>query len=287
MYMRNLVILFFAMALLASCKPSTGKLPSGYEYIMHTKGTEEKVQAGDVVYFQYSMSNEDSVVVSSYSAPEAPSLTVPDAQMLAGQPNPIVEALMLMGKGDSLTIIVPLDTVPQKPMGFENEKFLYYSVSIKDVRKKKDLDAAVAKVEAGVKADLEAYKKGTIKDLKTTASGLKYIIHEQGKGKVPTAGNVVSVDYYGALVSDGKMFDSSFSRGSAYTLQIGVGQVIPGWDEGIMLLPEGTKATIFIPANLGYGEQGSPPVIPANADLVFYLDLKKVTEAPASPMPMQ
>jgi len=287
MYMRNLVILFFAMTLLASCKPSTGTLPSKYEYIMHTKGTGEKVQAGDLVFFQYSMRNEDSVVVSSYSAPETPSVTVPDAQMLAGQPNPIIEAILLMGKGDSLTIIVPLDTVPQKPMGFENEKFLYYSLSIKDVRKKKELDAAVSKIEKIVKSDLKAYNDGSIKNLKTTPSGLKYIIHEEGKGMRPDSSNLVSVEYYGALVSDGTPFDNSYSRGTPYQLMIGVGQVIPGWDEGIMMLPVGTKATLFIPSKLAYGEAGSPPVIPANADLVFYIDIKKAEKATMPPMPMQ
>ena len=105
---------------------------------------------------------------------------------------------------------------------------------------------------------------------------MKYVIHEEGTGAKAEAGKTVSVNYFGALISDGTRFDDSFSRGDEFSFPLGAGQVIPGWDEGIALLKEGSKASFFIPYTLAYGEAGSPPVIPAKADLMFYVELNKV-----------
>ena len=84
----------------------------------------------------------------------------------------------------------------------------------------------------------------------------------------------VSVNYYGAL-TDGTVFDNSFERGAPLVFPVGVGQVISGWDEGLMLLNEGSKATFFIPANLGYGENATGS-IPANSELIFYVELDEL-----------
>jgi FKBP-type peptidyl-prolyl cis-trans isomerase len=73
------------------------------------------------------------------------------------------------------------------------------------------------------------------------------------------------------------MFDNSFQRGQTFPFTLGQNQVIKGWDEGIALLNKGAKAFLFIPGALGYGEAGSPPVIPANAELVFYVELDDFT----------
>ena len=76
------------------------------------------------------------------------------------------------------------------------------------------------------------------------------------------------------MLKDGNIFDQSYERGQPIDFPLGVGQVIKGWDEGIGLLKPGGKATLIIPASLGYGEAGSPPVIPENAELVFYVELQ-------------
>jgi FKBP-type peptidyl-prolyl cis-trans isomerase len=104
---------------------------------------------------------------------------------------------------------------------------------------------------------------------------LRYIIHEQGDGPLPMVEEPVAVHYYGMLDADAKMFDTSFKVGQPYRFPLGVGQVIQGWDEGLLLLPKGTKATLLIPAALAYGAAGSPPMIPENADLIFYVELEK------------
>ena len=84
----------------------------------------------------------------------------------------------------------------------------------------------------------------------------------------------IQAQYYGTL-TDGSMFDNSFQRGTPFRFAVGTGQVIKGWDEGFALLPEGSKATFFIPASLGYGASDRPK-IPGNSELVFYVEVEKV-----------
>lgn len=110
------------------------------------------------------------------------------------------------------------------------------------------------------------------KDFEVTPSGLRYKIINKGNGDSPTKGNKVKVHYKGMLI-DETVFDSSYKRNQPIEFNVGIGQVIPGWDEGIMLLKKGEKAKFIIPSNLGYGEAGAGGVIPSNATLVFEVEL--------------
>jgi peptidylprolyl isomerase len=117
----------------------------------------------------------------------------------------------------------------------------------------------------------------------TTASGLQYIELGAGSGDSPQPGDIVAVHYRGTL-ADGSEFDSSYSRGQPFTFALGQGMVIPGWDEGIALMKKGGKARLIIPPNLGYGPEGFPPVIPADATLTFEVELVDIQPgAPAAP----
>ncbi len=109
-----------------------------------------------------------------------------------------------------------------------------------------------------------------------TASGLRYKIVQKGSGQKAEAGMQVSVHYEGSLI-DGTVFDSSYKRKEPIDFQVGVGQVISGWDEGICLLNVGDKARFVIPSNLAYGSAGAGGVIPPDATLVFDVELMKVS----------
>jgi len=108
-----------------------------------------------------------------------------------------------------------------------------------------------------------------------TASGLRYQILQKGTGKKATKGAGVSVHYKGQLL-DGTVFDSSYKRKQPIDFNVGLGQVISGWDEGIQLLQVGDKARFVIPSNLAYGAAGAGGVIPPDATLIFDVELMDV-----------
>ncbi len=110
----------------------------------------------------------------------------------------------------------------------------------------------------------------------TTESGLRYTDLECGDGDEAAKGDSVEVHYVGKL-ENGKKFDSSRDRGETLPFQIGAGQLIAGFDEGVIGMKVGGIRELTIPPDLGYGEAGSPPVIPPNATLIFEVELVSIT----------
>lgn len=126
--------------------------------------------------------------------------------------------------------------------------------------------------EAGEKFLAENLKN---ENVKSTASGLQYIVEKEGEGEHPTAEDEVTVHYTGKLL-DGTVFDSSVSRGEPATFPLN--RVIPGWTEGVQLMKEGAKYTFFIPSDLAYGPQGVPNAIPPHSTLIFEVELIKINK---------
>ncbi len=109
----------------------------------------------------------------------------------------------------------------------------------------------------------------------TTPSGLKYVELVEGTGATPKTGQKVTVHYTGTL-ENGTKFDSSRDRDRPFDFQLGVGQVIKGWDEGLSTMKVGGRRKLIIPPELGYGARGAGGVIPPNATLLFDVELLKV-----------
>ena len=132
-------------------------------------------------------------------------------------------------------------------------------------------EARLAAEKAKQEAELEKVAAG----FESTKTGLRYKMIQKGNGAKAESGKNVSVHYEGSLLN-GKVFDSSYKRNSPIDFELGIGQVIPGWDEGISLLQVGDKARFVIPSDLAYGSAGAGGVIPPNATLIFDVELMKV-----------
>ena len=247
---------------------------------------------GDVVLFGMKVYAGDSLLTSTFEQEfDQEFKWMPDEERQKLN-NPVIDAFEMMSEGDSAKILYPIDSMKGNNFGLESGDNLVYLLKMTKVMNADDyaiyaqgrqqkMQAERAKVQAqaeevgtkvdGFLADYKANKFGN--DLLKDESGLEYVIHEKGSGATPKVGEQVTVQYYGVLKSDGSMFDNSFRRGEPFSFKLGVGQVIPGWDKGVALLPKGSKATLFIPYELAYGAAGKPPTIPEKSDLVFYIEV--------------
>jgi len=169
---------------------------------------------------------------------------------------------------DSIEMKDALNSVEIERVGEEAKSF----DAVKSFENFKDSkNVKEAKQNAEHDEQLETISKGFQK----TKSGLRYQIINEGSGPYPKKGQNISVHYKGSLVN-GNVFDSSYKRKEPIEFPVGAGHVIEGWDEGLLLLKEGTKAQFVIPSNLAYGDQEVGGVIPANSILIFDLELMKV-----------
>jgi FKBP-type peptidyl-prolyl cis-trans isomerase len=241
-------------------KQTTMKTASGLEYTIKEKGTGKKPAIGDkvVVHYTGKLLN-DTVFDSSVKRGQPFTFTLGAGQVIKGWD----EAFQLLHVGDKATIkFGPELGYGSQAMGsIPANSTLIFDIELLDV--------------------IEGLKPWDVtgKEVITTASGLKYIMLKENKaGEQVTPGSKASVHYSGYF-TNGKMFDSSVERNQLFTLKVGVGQVIRGWDEGLTLLRKGEKAKLIIPYQLAYGEQGRPPVIPEKSDLIFdveIIDVQKI-----------
>ena len=154
----------------------------------------------------------------------------------------------------------------EKKMSFDEAKQV-----VQDFFTELEANAGAMNEELGKKfLEQNAQQEG----VKVTESGLQYLILKEGNGVKPGPNDAVTVHYTGRLI-DGTVFDSSVERGEPATF--GVGQVIPGWVEGLQLMSEGAAWRLFIPSNLAYGPHGTGPIQP-NSTLIFDVQLIKVNK---------
>ncbi len=258
------------------------RMPDGLEYKIVRHGSGKRNPAlTDHIELNISYRVGDSVMFDSRKMNNNKPVPLP-IQPPKGHGDP-VEVFMKMVVGDSAVIRFPVDSVKQygqmPPWAKPGDEIIYYATleSLKtDAEEKKDNAEKTAKQAAIDEKILQAYfEKNGIKPTKT-ASGLYYTISAEGKGDKINAGKSVSVNYTGMFL-DGKKFDSNtdstFHHMQPFSLEVGKGRVIKGWDEGLQLLKIGSKARFYIPSGLAYGSQDRSPSIPPNSILVFDVEI--------------
>ncbi len=290
---RLLVILSATVVFLACNERAVKTAPiSGYKYIVYDDQPGRMAEVGQYVYFQMDIYDDAGKLLQSYrNQKQMPSIQVADITNPLRAKNPLVDVMGALSLEDSVGILIPKDSIPDLPMEYQYVKNLEYRIKVKDIlteedfqermirqREEEEQRAAsfkerIPEIEDLAAVTLRAYKEGSL-GLEETTGGVKYIIHELGDGDKPQKNWMTTVQYRGMLVSDGSVFDSSFEKGRGYTFRIETGNAIRGWHEAIPNFPVGTKASIFIPSELGYGSRGFPPDIPANAELYFYVEVE-------------
>ena len=271
-----------AFSLLIFCCISCGngykKTESGLQYKLHTRNTGDKPIPGDLITIDLQYSTEkDSVIMSTFGTGQPFVMPLQEPTFKGG----IEEGFAMLSKGDSATFLIPADSIFAKTFGKPLPPFvrkgsmLTFVVKMVDIKTKKQMDAENEKRKMEEQQKLAEYITKNNVTVKPSESGLYYVETLAGTGEQAAKGKTVSVHYTGKLL-DGKVFDSSVQRGQPIKFPLGVGQVIPGWDEGISLMKVGGKATLIIPSRIGYGERGAGGVIPPFAPLVFDVELVAV-----------
>lgn len=244
-------------------------------------------KTGDFLEVHLNIAVEDSIVFDTRTAMNGE--PVPLVLQETGFAGDLMNALKYLTQGDSAVIRQSTDSLaaggaqlaPWMKKGIGQK--VHYNVRVVTFKtqeqKKKEDDANMAMqkgVDEKIIKDYLASKKITAQK---SATGLYYKIDEPGKGESPKPGQRVSVNYTGMLVN-GKKFDSNvdpaFNHVQAFKFNIGQGQVIAGWDEGIALLKPGGKGTLFIPSTLAYGPRAMGADIPANSVLIFEVELVEI-----------
>ncbi len=228
---------------------------SGLKYKIIQKGTGAQPKQGDRVSVHYVGTLTDGTKFDSSRDRGQPfSFAIGTGQVIKGWD----EGIALLHVGDKAILTIPPDLGygAQAAGSIPANSTLIFEVELMEIREKitaKPYDIAG-------------------KDTVTLQEGLKMIVVKQGTGAKAENGKNVSVHYTGYLL-DGSKFDSSVERGEPLNFPLGQGRVIRGWELGIAAMNIGTQARLIIPNELGYGERGYPPVIPAKATLVFDVEL--------------
>lgn len=200
--------------------------------------------------------------------------------------------LPFLSAGDSAVVNIYCDTILKNippdqqqmvPKWLKKGNKITFEISVVAVKSKADAEKeAQQKTAAQAQTDdqqlQEYFTKNNLKAEKTS-SGLYYIISNEGAGEKIAAGQTVSMNYTGKLMNGNKFdsnTDSAFHHMEPFKFHAGAHEVIPGWDEGVMLLKKGAKATFFVPSTLGYGDRAAGPMLPPNSILIFDVEVLDV-----------
>lgn len=291
-YILLLLVALFAGQ--ANAQTEYKRTAKGTQYRLITNNTGDRIKESQVITFNVvQKTDKDSVLFSTY-------VTGTPVKTQVQPQGDLMDVFVLLTTKDSVWVKVPTDSIfkgheESRPPFLPKGGNLNFVIKIEQVQ---TLDEAIAERNAAmnkIKTDETTARDKYIADhklsLQTTASGLKYVITSPSVKRKPLAGDTLLVNYVGRTTDD-KVFDTSIEAeaqkaglqqpGRSYeplTVIVGQGQVIRGWDEGLLLLNEGSKATFVIPSYLGYGEQGAGADIKPFNSLVFDVELVKIKPA--------
>lgn len=286
----------------SSCQKTKVTEKDGIEYTYVEEGSQ-KPESGEYVLYHLEIKNgEDSVIYTTLNQPFPGYLQANDS---VPTNNGMDEIFLNLKKGDSITFESKAETIfgPNFPPFLEEGeavKVRLGAFEIMDEAGIQDYFAKVMEKENAAKAErakeliveegktIEEYAQENNIEVQKTENGLYYAIEEEGTGDSVSAGTTMYVNYAGYLL-DGTLFDTSWEEiakeNEMYDPQrpyeplpvnVGMGQVIPGWDEGLLLLKKGSKAKFLIPSPLAYGENGAGAMIGPNSILVFDVEVTDV-----------
>lgn len=284
--MKKLFLLAMILGVLfTSCDKNEGGKISGYEktqtglyYKIYEENQGDVPEVMELLDVNLSCVINDTVVI----IPENRMILQMMEPMFAGD---IFEGIKMMHRGDSASFIVRIDstfyTLLRSPMPseFSVDDIMKFNIRLNDFYPESEFATKQIEymknnfVEETLAAENELvdyFENNGITPI-TTPTGLNYVKIKDGNGETPQVGTLVKVHYTGKLL-DGTVFDSSLTREEPFQFVLGIGQVIPGWDEGIQMMSKGEKAMFYIPYYLAYGNMGAGP-IPPFATLIFEVEL--------------
>lgn len=296
-----------ALLLAGACQSGFKTGDGGLQYrIVKDEGKDPAV-AGDILAVGMVITTDrDSVLSSTYEMGVPQLIHIAPDSIPGLYPGDYNSMFTHLGEGDSAIFRLDMDTMAartgQPKLDFA-DKYVTFNVKVFKHFKAEGLtdsalnvqimdfyDEEKAKLRAAEIVKIDNYVSDNKLDAQTTASGLKYVITEEGSGEKALPGDTVLVNYTGKL-TNGHIFDTSVrevadTQEGLYNpmrpyeparITVGVGMVIAGWDEGLQLFPNGTKGTFIIPSDLGYGEQGEMRAkIPPFAPLIFDIEIVDV-----------
>ncbi|MEJ6981872.1 FKBP-type peptidyl-prolyl cis-trans isomerase [Pedobacter sp. P351] len=295
--MKNIItalLLVASVNVMAQGAAEMKKLPNGLKYKIYTSNSGPKIKLNDIITFNFlQKTDKDSILVNSFEANRPATIQVQPARNIAD----LMDFFPLLALNDSAIVSIPTDSIfnnpeMQRPPFLPQGSALLITVKINKIQSLEEAKADQQKMMDELKSkELSSLAKyladNKVNAIKTT-SGLRYLITKPSVKPKPVKGDTVLVNYIGRTL-EGKVFDSSIEAeakkanleqpGRNYepiSVVVGQGSVIPGWEEGIVLLNEGSKAKFIIPSDLAYGPQGAGQDIAPFSTLVFDLEIVKV-----------
>ena len=301
--------IYFLLPLLALFTMSAGaqkttdlkKTANGALYKIFTNNTGPKAKQNDVITFNFvQTTDKDSVLYSTYKSGKPVQAQIQASQNVGD----LMDIFPLLAAKDSAIVKVPTDSVfkgheEARPPFFPKGSYLTFVLKIEKIQ---SLNEAIVERNAeGQKrkdkelTDANSYLAANKINAIPTGSGLRYVITKPSVKRKPLSGDTVLVNYTGRILN-GKVFDSSIEAeaksagldqpGRKYepiSVVLGRQQVIPGWDEALLLLNEGSKAKLIIPSSLAYGDRGAGQDIPPYTTLIFDVELVQVKPGKHTP----